>query len=242
MKRIDRLWLERPTWGSRRITWALRQEKELVNRKRVQRLMREMGLETLYAKPRHNTSEGLPGRIRYPYLLRNLQVDRPNQVWTSDITYIAMEEGSAYLVVIMDWFSRAVLSWRLSNTMEADFCVEALAEALEKHGPPEIVNTDQGSQFTSAAWVEPLKEARVAVSMTGVGKCWDNIMVERLWRTVKQEEVYLKAYDNVAEARRELAKFLRHCNEGRPHSSLGNRTPWEVYQERLKSKTKTRGR
>lgn len=236
MKLIDVIWTAEPSWGSRRIAWALRRQQELVNRKRVQRLMREMGIEALYAKPRYDTSKGHPEHIRYPYLLRKLTVDRPGQVYCSDITYIPMKEGKAYLVVIMDWFSRAVLSYRVSNTMDTSFCEEAQEEALRKHGQPDIMNTDQGSQFTSAAWVDPLKAAGVAVSMTGVGKCWDNIMVERLWRTVKQEEVYLKAYENVAEAREELGKYIKRYNESRPHSSLDNRFPMEVFRARTKSK------
>jgi putative transposase len=199
-----------------------------VNRKRAKRLMRMMGIEALYQKP--NTSKGHPEHKVYPYLLRGLTIDRPNQVWCADITYIPMAKGFVYLVAVMDWFSRRILSWRLSITMETDFCVEALREATELYGQPEIFNTDQGVQFTSAAFVDELAGSGVRISMDGKGRYLDNIFIERLWRSLKYEEVYIKAYGSVAEARRSLGEWLAFYNNVRPHQSLAYRTPREIFE------------
>jgi putative transposase len=231
MKKLDWLWTANPAYGSRMLASVLRLEhKEIVNRKRVQRLMRVMGIESLAPKPKPKTSEGDEHAWRYPYLLKDLVIEVPNHVWTSDITYIPFEQGWGYLVAILDWASRKVLSWRLSNTLDSNFCVEALEESLKKFEPPQIVNTDQGSQYTSKAWVERVKKAGAKVSMTGARRCWDNIMVERLWRTVKYEEVYLKAYANLVEARVALKAYFAKYNRRRPHSALQDRTPEEVYR------------
>ena len=199
----------------------------LVNRKRVQRLMRLMGIEAIYRRP--NTSKPSPQHKVYPYLLRGIEISKVNQVWASDITYIPMARGFMYLVVIMDWYSRYVLSWRLSNTLDADFCVDALEEALSK-AKPEIFNTDQGSQFTSDAFTGMLLEHDIQISMDGKGRYLDNIFVERLWRSVKYEEVYLKAYENVGEARTGLGTYLDFYNDERPHQSLGYQTPYQVFE------------
>ena len=199
----------------------------VINRKRVRRLMRVMGLEAIYQKP--NTSQGQPDNKVYPYLLRGLIIDRPNQVWCADITYIPMAKGFVYLVAVMDWFSRRVLSWRLSITMEADFCVEAVQEAMAKHGRPTIFNTDQGVQFTSAAFLDELETAGVRISMDGKGRFLDNIFIERLWRSLKYEEVFIKAYGSVLEARRGIGGWLSFYNEERPHQALGYRTPRAVF-------------
>lgn len=194
MRRIDEMHLKRPFYGSRRIRDWLQDEGYDINRKRVQRLMRQMGIRALYPKPR--TSKPGKGHKIYPYLLRDLVIDRPNQVWATDISYIPMAKGFVYLVAVIDWYSRKVLSWRLSNSMESDFCVDALEEALSRYGCPDIFNTDQGAQFTSEAFTDTLKEAGIDISMDGKGRWIDNVFVERLWRSVKYEEVYLKAYDN----------------------------------------------
>src|SRR3954470_3691488 len=199
MRRMDELYLASPFYGSRRMVAVLRRDGWTVNRKRVRRLMRVMGLEAIYQKP--NTSQGHPAHKVYPYLLRDLVIERANQVWCADITYIPMSKGFVYLVAVMDWFSRRVLSWRLSITMETDFCVDALREAMDRHGRPEIFNTDQGVQFTSAAFLDELSSQGVRISMDGKGRFLDNIFIERLWRSLKYEEVYIKAYDSVAEAR-----------------------------------------
>ena len=199
-----------------------------VNRKRAKRLMRVLAIEAIYQKP--NTSKGHPDHKVYPYLLRGLIIDRPNQVWCADITYIPMAKGFVYLVAVMDWFSRRVLSWQLSITMATDFCVEALAEAMERHGQPEIFNTDQGVQFTSTAFVDELADRGVRISMDGKGRYLDNIFIERLWRSLKYEEVYLKAYASVAEARRSLGTWLGFYNDERPHQSLDYQTPREVFE------------
>jgi putative transposase len=228
MRRIDELHLAWPFYGSRRMAAVLRREGWAVNRKRAKRLMRVMGIEAIYQKP--NTSKGHPDHKVYPYLLRGLTIDRSNQVWCADITYIPMAKGFVYLVAVMDWFSRRVLSWRLSITMETDFCVEALAEAMERHGQPEIFNTDQGVQFTSTGFVDELAERSVRISMDGKGRYLDNIFIERLWRSLKYEEVYIRAYDSVAEARRSLSIWLTFYNDVRPHQSLGYRTPSEVFE------------
>jgi putative transposase len=227
MALIDRQYLVRPFYGSRRMTAWLRSQGHAVNRKRVQRLMRLMGLEAIHPKPR--TSRPTPENRIYPYLLRGLAITRPNQVWCSDITYIPMACGFLYLVVVMDWFSRRVLAWRLSNTMDAGFCVDALEEALERFGPPEIFNTDQGSQFTGVAFTGALEAHGVAISMDGRGRWLDNVFVERLWRSLKYEEVYLHAYDTVAAARAGIGAWLRFYNEERLHQALEYRTPKAVH-------------
>jgi putative transposase len=228
MRRMDELHLAWPFYGSRRMAAVLRREGWAVNRKRAKRLMKVMAIEAIYQKP--NTSKGHPDHKVYPYLLRGLTIDRPNQVWCADITYIPMAKGFVYLVAVMDWFSRRVLSWRLSITMETDFCVEALAQAIERHGQPEIFNTDQGVQFTSAAFVDELADRGVRISMDGKGRYLDNIFIERLWRSLKYEEVYIKAYGSVAEARRSLGEWLAFYNNERPHQSLEYRTPREIFE------------
>ena len=226
MSGMDRQYLKTPYYGSRRMTAWLRTQGHLVNRKRVQRLMRAMGLEAIYRKP--NTSKPAPEHRIYPYLLKGVTVDRVNQVWAADITYLPMSRGFLYLVAIMDWHSRYVLAWKLSNTLEMDFCIDALKEALSK-GQPEIFNTDQGSQFTSEAFSGLLLERGIKVSMDGKGRYLDNIFVERLWRSVKYEEVYLKAYRNGSEARRGIDAYLELYNRERPHQSLDYQTPAQVF-------------
>jgi len=228
MRRMDELHLAWPFYGSRRMAAVLRREGWAVNRKRAKRLMKVMAIEAIYQKP--NTSKGHPDHKVYPYLLRGLPIDRPNQVWCADITYIPMAKGFVYLVAVMDWFSRRVLSWRVSITMETDFCVEALAEAIERYGQPEIFNSDQGVQFTSAAFVDELSDRGVRISMDGKGRYLDNIFIERLWRSLKYEEVYIKAYGSVAEARRSLGGWLAFYNDERPHQSLDYRTPREIFE------------
>ncbi|RCN56212.1 IS3 family transposase [Acidiferrobacter thiooxydans] len=227
MKRLDALHLQHPFLGSRRLRDRLERDGVFVNRKRIQRLMQVMGIKTLY--PRRKTSAPGPGHRIYPYLLRGMTITRPNQVWCADVTYIPMARGFCYLVAIMDWATRAVLSWRLATTLEADSCVEALEEALELYGAPQIFNTDQGAQFTSEAFTDVLKAHTIDISMDGKG-CWrDNVFVERLWRSVKYEEVYLKAYASIPEARASLAKYFHFYNHERPHQALDRRTPWEAY-------------
>jgi putative transposase len=206
---------------------ALRQDGWIVNRKRVRRLMRVMGLEAIYQKP--NTSKGHPDHKVYPYLLRGLSIDRPNQVWCADITYIPMAKGFVYLVAVMDWYSRRVLAWRMSITMEADFCVEALQEAIARHGQPAIFNTDQGVQFTSAGFLDELESRGIRVSMDGKGRFLDNIFIERLWRSLKYEDVFIKAYGSVAEARQGIGGWLGFYNDERLHQALGYRTPCAVF-------------
>ena len=228
MREIDRQYLATPFYGSRRMKVWLERQGKLVSRKRVQRLMRVMGLRAIYRRPR--TSRPAPGVRVYPYLLGKAEITRPNQVWAADITYLPMARGFVYLVAVMDWHSRYVLSWRLSNTLEAGFCAEALTEALEM-GRPEVFNTDQGSQFTSQEFTQVLQDHGVKISMDGKGRYADNIFVERLWRTVKYEEVYLKAYASAGEARRELGAYFRFYNDQRPHQALGYRTPGEVFSE-----------
>jgi len=227
MRRLDELHLERPFAGSRMLRDLLYREGIDVGRRHVATLMKRMGIEALYRRP--NTSKPAPGHKIFPYLLRGLKVGRPNQVWAMDITYIAMARGFVYLAAVVDWFSRRVLAWRLSITMEAQFCIEALEEALAKHGAPEIFNTDQGSQFTSAAFTGVLVTNAVAISMDGKGAWRDNVFVERIWRSVKYEEVYLHAYDSVGEARASIGRYLDFYNRMRPHSSLDRRTPDEAY-------------
>jgi putative transposase len=223
MRRIDEIHLKYPFYGSRKVSLELRREGREANRKRVQRLMRLMGVEANAPKP--GTSTPHPEHPKYPYLLRGLTVSRVNQVWSTDITYIPMREGFLYLVAVMDWYSRRVLSWRLSNTMDSSFCVDALAEALRRFGRPEIFNTDQGAQFTAEAFTKPLRECGIAISMDGKGRCLDNIFVERLWRSLKYEEVYLHAYDNAAEARSGIGRYFDFYNLERPHQALGYQTP-----------------
>lgn len=229
MAAIDRQYLVTPFYGSRRMTAKLRAQGHPVNRKRVQRLMRLMGIAAIYPGP--NTSRRSAQHKVYPYLLRSLEVNRVNQVWAADITYIPMARGFLYLVAIMDWYSRYVLAWRLSNALDATFCVAALEEALVK-GMPEIFNSDQGSQFTSDAFTSVLLGQGIQVSMDGKGRCMDNIFVERLWRSVKYEEVYLKAYASVAEAKAGIGAYLHFYNEERLHQALGYQTPGQVFAER----------
>jgi len=227
MRRIDALHLDYPFAGSRMLRDLLRGEGVVIGREMVRTMMRRMCIEALYRRP--NTSKAAPGHKIYPYLLRNLTVDRPNQVWAMDITYIPMARGFVYLAAVVDWFSRRVLAWRLSITMEVDFCLDAVEEALAKYGRPTIFNTDQGSQFTSAAFTGLLLENKIAISMDGRGAWRDNVFVERLWRSVKHEEVYLRAYANVGEARASLGRYLSFYNALRPHSSLDARTPDHAY-------------
>jgi putative transposase len=228
MRRIDTLHLERPFYGSRKITEALKAEGYPINRKRVQRLMRQMGLEALVPKP--STSKPGSERPAYPYLLRGLAVHRVNQVWATDITYIPLAQGFAYLVAIIDWYSRRVLAWRLSNTMDTTFCIEALREAMERFGTPEIFNTDQGAQFTSEDFISALRERSIRISMDGKGRCLDNVFVERLWRSLKYEEVYLYAYKDMREARQGIGRYFDFYNHERPHQALGYQTPDAFYR------------
>lgn len=234
MKLIDRQYLLTPFYGSRKMAVWLSKQGHVVNRKRVRRLMSLMGLRAVYRRPR--TSRPAPGHKVYPYLLGDLKITRPNQVWAADITYIPMARGFLYLVAIIDWYSRCVLSWRLSNTLEADFCVEALEDAL-KRGKPEIFNTDQGSQFTAENFTGILAQHGIRISMDGKGSYNDNLFIERLWRTVKYEEVYLKAYRDGTEARRSLENYFRFYNTERPHQSLGYRTPAEVHATAMEPTT-----
>src|SRR5208282_4572330 len=227
MRRMEELHLELPFAGSRMLSDLLNAEGVVIGRRHVATLMKRMGIEAIYRKP--NTSKPAPGHKIYPYLLRNMPVIRPNQVWAMDITYIPMARGFVYLAAVVDWFSRRVLAWRLSITMEAEFCIEALDEALARHGRPEIFNTDQGSQFTSAGFTGVLLKADVAISMDGKGSWRDNVFVERLWRTVKYEEIYLKAYDTVSEARASIGCYFGFYNTRRPHSSLDRQTPDQAY-------------
>ena len=227
MRRMDELHLEFPFAGSRMLRDLLRNEGQSVGRKRIRRLMRQMGIEALYRKP--NTSRRHAAHPVYPYLLRNLSIDRSNHVWATDITYIPMRRGFVYLVAIVDWYSRRVLAWRLSNTLTTDFCIEALEEAIIRYGTPEIFNTDQGSQFTSAEFTDVLKAHDIRISMDGKG-CWrDNVFVERLWRTIKYEEVYLKAYDSVSLAKASLGQFITFYNSQRPHQTFAGKTPDMIY-------------
>jgi len=227
MRQIDEQFLETPFFGVRQMTWHLRNEGHLVNEKRIRRLMRLMGLMPIYQKP--NTSKAARGHKIYPYLLRGLRVERPNQVWCADITYLPMRRGFLYLVAIMDWHTRKVLAWRISNTMEADFCVEALNEAIQRFGAPQIMNTDQGSQFTSFAWTDRLRQSGVRISMDGKGRFLDNIFVERLWRSLKYECVYLHAWETGSEARGGVGKWIEFYNRKRPHSVLGGKPPAVIY-------------
>jgi putative transposase len=226
MKLIDRQYLAIPFYGARKIAAWLKSQGHRVNRKRVRRLMQIMGLKAIYRRPR--TSQPAPGHKIYPYLLSGMKITRPNQVWAADITYIPMARGFLYLVAIIDWYSRYVLSWRLSNTLDASFCAEALEEALRK-GKPEIFNTDQGAQFTGEAFTGLLEQHGVRISMDGKGRYSDNLFIERLWRTVKYEEVYLKAYQDGRDARIGLGSYFSFYNTERPHQALSYRTPAEVF-------------
>lgn len=225
--RIDRQFLVTPFFGSRQMTRWLRRRGFGVGRKRVRRLMKVLAIQAVYQRPR--TSEPNPEHRIYPYLLRDLVITEPNQVWCADVTYIPMRRGFLYLVAVMDWASRKVLSWRLSNSLEPSFCVEALEEALERFGPPAIMNTDQGSQFTGLAFTRTLEKAGVQISMDGKGRWMDNVFIERLWRSLKYEKVYLSEYQTVSEARSSIADWMHFYNEDRPHSSLQDRTPNEAY-------------
>ncbi len=238
MRLIDEQYLKTPFYGSRRMTAVLERSGESVNRKRVQRLMRRMGLEGLF--PGRRTSIAEPGAKAYPYLLRDRTLTRIDEVWSSDITYVPMRHGFMYLTAVIDWYSRYVLSWRLSNTLDSGFCLEALDEALSR-GNPEIFNTDQGSQFTSREYTGRLEDAGVAVSRDGRGRALDNVFVERLWRSVKYEDIYLKDYEQTKELERGLTAYFRFYDEDRPHQSLDYRTPGEVYRAGICQATKAGG-
>jgi putative transposase len=227
MRRIDELHLDYPFAGSRMLRDLLRGEEMQIGRQHVATLMRRMGIEAIYRRP--NTSKPKPGQKIYPYLLRRLTIDRPDYVWAMDISYIPMKRGFVYLAAVIDWFSRRVLAWRISITMEVDFCIEVLEEAIARHGKPEIFNTDQGSQFTSAAFTGLLTAHGIAISMDGKGAWRDNVFIERLWRSVKYEEVYLHAYDSVPQARACIGRYMDFYNAKRPHSSLDAKTPNQVY-------------
>jgi putative transposase len=229
MEQIDRLYLAHPENGSQMMVKVLKRRGVLVNLNRIQRLMQLMGIRSLCPQPKTTT----PNKAHpvFPYLLRNMVIDRPNQVWAIDITYVPFKKGFWYLVAIMDWHSRKVLTWRLSNTMTTDFCVAALHEALALYGPPDIFNSDQSSQFTSEDFTKVLKDAEVAISMDGVGRAIDNVFIERLWRTLKYDHIYLNPAENGIACRAGIATYLRYYNEERPHSSLNDRTPDEVYYE-----------
>ena len=234
MRQLDALYLQWPFYGSRRLCVELRQRGYGVNRKRVQRLMRKMGLRAIYPMPR--TSQPGKGQKVYPYLLRGLNIERSNQVWASDICYIPMAKGFMYLTVIMDWYSRRVLAWRIANTLETEVCVEALEEALGYYGTPEIFNTDQGAQYTSEAFTAVLKAQGVRISMDGKGRWVDNVFVERLWRSVKYEDVYLKAYDTPATLQAGLTSYFQFYNSARRHQTLNRQTPDAVYFADLKAR------
>lgn len=227
MRLIDEQYLKTPFYGSRSMVRHFRRQGRKVNRKRIQRLMRLMGIEAVYPKP--HTSRPHPEHQIYPYLLRNLAIDRPNQVWAADITYVPMAYGFMYLVAIMDWHSRKILSWRLSNTLDSDFCIEALQEAFSRYGRPEIFNTDQGCQFTSNGFIQRLKDYDIAISMDGRGRCQDNIFIERLWWTLKHHYLYLHSFDSGSTLRQGLTQWVRFYNQERGHASLDDRTPNEVY-------------
>lgn len=227
MNLMDEIFTEEPSFGSRRLTTMLKRSGYEVNRKRVSRLMKIMGIEAIYPKPK-KTSISNPEHKKYPYLLKNLQIDRPCFVWASDITYIRMRQGFIYLTVVMDWFSRYVVSWEVSISLESDFCVEALERAL-RLDKPKIFNTDQGSQYTSTSFIGVLSREEIEISMCGKGRCFDNIFVERLWRSVKQEEVYVKDYRDVQEAVKELGEYFEKYNQRRPHQALDYKTPAEVH-------------
>lgn len=228
MRMIDKLHLERPFYGARKIAVVLCRDGHKVGRKRVTRLMRLMGIETMYRKP--NLSRRHPQHKIYPYLLRNLAIERVHQVWSCDITYIPMAHGFLYLVAVIDWYSRLVLSWRLSNTMDKTFCVDALQEALDRYGKPEIFNTDQGVQFTCEAFIATLADQGIRISMDGKGRCLDNIFCERLWRSLKYEDIYLRAYETTKEARTGIGQWFTFYNDARPHQSLKYQTPRQFFE------------
>jgi putative transposase len=236
MRRIDELFTKWPFLGSRRLTVMLREDGLRVNRKRVQGLMRRMGIAALGPKPR--TTKPEPGHKIFPYLLRGLAIDRPNQVWAADITYIPLGRGFLYLVAVIDWASRAVLSWRLSNTMDATFCVAALEDALARFGRPDIFNTDQGSQFTGAAFTGTLAAAGIKISMDGRGRWMDNVFIERLWRSLKYEDIYLKGYADGREARAGIAEWIAFYNNRRPHQALADQTPMTVWRSGVNALSK----
>ena len=239
MRLLDEQYMQTPFFGSRRMAWWLQEQGCKVNRKRIQRLLRLMGLEAVYPRPR-TSDPNLEHRI-YPYLLRNVAISKVNQVWSADITYIPMSRGFMYLVAILDWHSRYVVAWRLSNSLDSDFCVEALQAALAL-GQPQIFNTDQGCQFTSRAFTSVLEQRQIAISMDGRGRALDNVFIERLWWSVKYEDVYLKSYETVLELEAGLTSYFEFYCRRRPHSSLKNRKPWEVYSSasRAAKKRKTR--
>ena len=227
MRLIDEQYLKTPFFGSRSMARHFRRQGRKVNRKRIQRLMRLMGIEAIYPKP--HTSRPHPEHQIYPYLLRDLTIDHADQVWAADITYVPMARGFMYLVAVMDWHSRKILSWRLSNTLESDFCIQALQEAINRYGKPEIFNTDQGSQFTSIGFTQVLKDHGIGISMDGRGRCQDNIFIERLWWTIKHHYLYLHSFGSGSELRQGLTEWIRFYNQERGHSSLDDRTPDEVY-------------
>jgi putative transposase len=235
MRRLDELHLQFPFAGARMLRGLLAAEGSKVGRRHVTTLIRRMGIEAIYRRP--NTSKPAPGHRIYPYLLRGLTIDRPNHVWATDITYIPMARGFVYLTAVMDWFTRRILAWRLSNTMEASFCVDAVEEALAKHGCPQIFNTDQGSQFTSAEFTSVLINNGISISMDGKGAWRDNVFVERFWRTIKYEEVYLHAYESVGEARQSIGRYIAFYNAQRPHIALDGRTPDQAYFDPLPLRT-----
>jgi putative transposase len=236
MRLIDETYLRHPFLGSRGMARELQRQGHRINRKRTQRLMRSMGLESLAPKP--NLSRSHPAHKKYPYLLRNVEVTRANQAWATDISYIPLAVGFIYLVAIIDWYSRAVLAWRLSNTLDTRFCIDALEEALGRWGQPEIFNSDQGAQFTAEDFTAVLKTKGIQISMDGKGRCLDNVFVERLWRSLKYEEVYLNAYDGPRTARNGIGRYFTYFNNERPHTALGCRTPMEVYTESLATQTR----
>ena len=232
MKEIDSIHVKLPYYGSRRIAYELCQKGFQIGRGHVSKLMKRMGISAIYCKP--NLSKSCPAHKKYPYLLRDLEINRSNQVWATDITYIPMPKGFAYLIVVMDWYSRKTLSWRLSNIMDASFCIDALEEAIMKFGTPEIFNTDQGAQFTSNEFTGVLKKNNIKISMDGRGRWIDNVFIERLWRSLKYEEVYLKAYDHMSDAKHGIGDYLGFYNTKRPHQSFKNNTPDKIYFEGLK--------
>jgi len=227
MNLLDEQYTKTPFYGVRNMTTYLRDKGYAVGKDHVRTLLRKMGLTAVFPKP--NLSKPHPENRIYPYLLRDMEILRPNQVWCADITYIRLAHGFVYLVAILDWYSRYVLSWRLSNSLEADFCVEALREAIEKYGAPDVFNTDQGTQFTSQEFIGILVSNNISISMDGRGRCLDNIFVERLWRSVKYENVYLKGYQTIPEARAGLTEYFEFYNKERYHQSLDHKTPWLVY-------------
>lgn len=234
MRRIDELHTEHITWGSRKIRDKLREEGNKVNRKRIQRLMRLMDIQVLF--PKKNLSKPAPEQTIYPYLLRKMTIDRPNQVWCSDITYIRLSHGFVYLVAIMDWYSRQILSWELSNTPDKHFCMDALRRALRLYGTPEFFNTDQGAQFTSPRFTEILEKASVKISMNGRNRAVDNIVIERFWRTLKYDEVYLKDYESMKEAKESITAYMAVYNSVRPHATHEGKTPEQMYVKNVGNK------